>query len=283
MINPLLIKAIKKANQIRTRLGLDMFEPVNIFDACLDLDVTLRFVDINMEGMYISQNNGKNSTILLSNQRPLPRRCYTCAHELGHHVFGHGNSLDALHTDDSSSNNQDEFLVDAFAGALLMPIAGVQAEFSSRNWNPQDASPIQFYVIASVFGTGYSTLITHCKLNRLLSENEAKLLLKSTPAKILESLLGKNIINSYFKIIDSYFSKSIIDIEVSNYIFLPQTTKVEGSQLKEYKKTDIGSSYIAIKPGIVRATSEGKSYFIRIQNSGYVGLSENRHLENIID
>lgn len=284
MTNPLLIKAIKKADHIRSEVGLNMSEPLNIFDCCVKLGITVRFVDINMEGMYISHEDSSKSNILVSAQRPLPRRIYTCAHELGHHVFSHGTKIDAL-TDESSEVRKydaDEFLVDVFAGVLLMPVLGVQAEFIKRGWLLEDASPLQFYTISSVFGVGYQTLITHCKMNRLLSDSKVVSLLKLTPGKILESIVGASVGKSHFKIIDKYVLSSVIDLEVSNLIMLPLDIKVEGTHLEKVLTTTEGNTFVAKYSGITRAFSEdfSKSYFIRIQKIKYVGLVENRHLDN---
>jgi Zn-dependent peptidase ImmA (M78 family) len=280
-------KALLKADEIRIQLGLNMFQPINIFDSCISLGISVRFVDINMEGMYIRQKNETHPTILISNQRPLPRRCFTCAHELGHHVFNHGIKLDVLLDEEfhSSSNESDELLVDSFAGALLMPIAGIQAEFAKRNWSPQKASAIQFYTICSVFGTGYKTLIVHCRVNKIINEQKASDLLKSTPAKILKSFNQPGTQSAYFKVIDKDSQLSIIDLEVANYIILPLSVRIEGDHLIKYVETPIGTGYLAVKPGIVRAASPDGSIgsFIRIQKSGYIGLVENRHLENEID
>lgn len=280
-------KALLKADEVRMQLGLNMFQPLNIFDSCITLGLSVRFVDINMEGMYIRQKDETHPTILMSNQRPLPRRCFTCAHELGHHVFNHGIKLDVLMDEEfhSASNESDELLVDSFAGALLMPIAGIQAEFAKRNWSPQKASAIQFYTICSAFGTGYKTLIVHCRANKIITEQKASDLLKSTPAKILKSFSQPNTHNAYFKIIDSHSHLSTIDLEVANYIILPPSTRIEGDHLKKYIETPIGTVHIAVKPGIVRAASPDESIgsFIRVQNTGYIGLAENRHLENETD
>ncbi len=279
-------KGIMTADDIRAELELNMFQPVNIFDACIRLGVSVRFVDINMEGVYINQPGGVNSTILLSNRRPLPRRCFTCAHELGHHIFKHGSKIDALSNEDhKGSNEMEEYLVDSFAGALLMPIAGIQAEFKKRNWVISEASPIDFYTISCVFGTGYQTLVMNCKMNRLLNETKTFELLKFTPAKILKSIFTPSINTSYFKIIDRHSQLSLIDLEVSNYLILPPDIKIDGDHLKKYKESNIGTCYLAVKPGIVRAatTDSSSSYFIRIQNFQYIGLAENRHLETLID
>lgn len=285
-MNPLVVRALKKADQIRTKLERDIFEPVNIFDDCAKLGLTVRFIDVNMEGMYISQED-KNSTILLSNQRPLPRRCFTCAHELGHHVFGHGTKVDALTEEGNNfrSDDDEEFLVDVFAGALLMPIAGIQREFLKRNWSTQTASPMQFYTISNVFGTGYATLITHCRVNRLIDDAKAKELLKTTPAKLLKMMMGSDSLKSYFKIIDPHSESSLVDLEVSNYLFLSKDVEVTGNHLEKVQQTDTNLVYVARKPGIIRVatTDNNIAYFVRIQNSAYIGLAENRHLEDLKD
>lgn len=286
-MTPLFRDALLKADQVRMQLGLNMFQPINIFDACADLGLSVRFVDINMEGMYFKQKDGSHPTIFLSNQRPLPRRCYSCAHELGHHVFGHGTKLDALsdQTGRSDAYDDDELLVDSFAGALLMPVAGIEAAFTKRKWIANQLSPVDLYTVCSMFGIGYHTLIYHCRSNKVITEMKASSLLKVTPAKIFKSLFLSGTDNSHFKIIDNYSKLSVVDLEVSNYIILPPSVQIEGDHLQKKQVTTVGTGYLAIKPGIVRAASPDGSMgaFIRIQNFQYVGLAENRHLENTID
>lgn len=287
MIDPLIVKAIKKADQVRIQLGLDMIEPINIFDACIELGLTVRFIDVNMEGMFISQQNKLYPTILISNQRPLPRRYFTCAHELGHYIFEHGNRVDVLADEATKplSNNREEFLVDTFAGALLMPIEGIEAEFRKRGWDIKKVNPIQLCIICSTFNVGYATLIIHCRANKLITNEKANVLLKQEPAKILQSILGSDAPKSYFKIIDDCSSQSLIDLEVSNYLFLPQNIQIEGKHLMKYRETSVGTVYVAKHPGVIRVSSPDNSntYFVRIQSSGYEGLAEYRHLENIPD
>jgi len=282
-MNPIVMMALRKADEIRRHYKFDMYQPINIYDLCLQMDITVRFVEINMEGMYFVQSDGSCPQILISNKRPMPRRNYTCAHELGHHLFKHGSKIDSLTEARLNSKvyDKDEFLVDTFAGALLMPIVGVLSEFAKRNWNISSATPSQFYIISSVFGTGYQSLIVHCQKNNILSDLTAKLLLRQTSGKILQSILGSGIDNSHFKIIDSLNVSSVIDIETSNYIILPSTVNIEGNHLHKFKDLAMGTSYIAEQPGITRVLSASgdQNYFIRIQNSNYIGLAEYRHLE----
>ena len=286
-MNTLLVQAIKKAGQIRTKLKLDIFSPVNIFDACATLGVTVRFIDVSMEGMYVNQEGATSQTILISSLRPMARRVYTCAHELGHHIFGHGSKIDGLNEEVASSSvyDNDEYLVDAFAGAFLMPIAAIEAAFTKRNWKFQNASPVQFYTISSIFGTGYSTLITHCKANRLINKTKEIALLKQSPVKLLQHIIGTSVEKSHFKIIDNNTNSPVIDLEVGNYLILPPDVRIEGDHLYKLNSTEYGEVFIAEHAGIVRALSveSGTGSFIRVQNVGYIGLAENRHLENKVD
>ena len=139
---------------------LDHHNPICIYGLSHALGVTVRFNNINMEGMY---QRGTPPRIHLSARRPLSRRTYNCAHELGHHVFGHGSSIDELREDAKEHPWEDpkEFLADTFAGFVLMPIIGLRRAFALRNCKPEAATPIQMYLIACEFGVGYSTLITH--------------------------------------------------------------------------------------------------------------------------
>jgi Zn-dependent peptidase ImmA (M78 family) len=277
-------QALIEASKVRAELDYSMFQPINIFDTCKDLGVTVRFVDINMEGMYVEQESGKNPTILISNQRPFSRRCFTCAHELGHHRFGHGTRLDTIAEDQhQSAYNEEELLVDSFAGALLMPVAGIQAEFSKRNLNPNNATPVYFYSIASVFGVGYKTLLLHCRVNDLISRSKEASLSKFSPSKILENIVGPLSQKPHFKIFESHYSSTVIDVEVSNFLIMPHGTVIEGNHLEHYKETPSQIIYKALMPGIVRAydSYSRNGVFIRIQKKDYVGLAENRHLEII--
>ncbi len=194
-MNPLHQSAIKSAEKVRLKLGVNMFSPINIYDTCEALNVTVRIVPINMEGLYVQSDKKNNSTILLSNERPIPRRVFTCAHELGHHTYSHGSKIDALtHTNQyTPEQDEEELLVNSFAGYLLMPIAGVFSEFRKRRWNPQYSTPEQFYAISSTFGVGYNTLVYHCRANNIINFSKATELLKYSPKKIFVKEFSKEL------------------------------------------------------------------------------------------
>ena len=164
--------ALDKAVQVRDEAGFNDRVPICVYDLCRKHSLDVRFVDVNMEGMYVRKEPPE---ILLSSLRPLARRAFTCAHELGHHVFGHGSTIDELKDEaEKGGVNPEEFLVDSFAGHLLMPKIAVRKAFALRSWQETSASPEQIYAIACSLGVGYETLCTHMTFGlRLLSTERA--------------------------------------------------------------------------------------------------------------
>ncbi|WP_183560886.1 ImmA/IrrE family metallo-endopeptidase [Mucilaginibacter sp. SP1R1] len=286
-MNAIYEKAILAADEVRMQIGASIYEPVNIFDICDELGLNVLFVDISMEGLYVKQEGGSKNAILISCQRPFPRRVFTCAHELGHHSFSHGLKIDILEKspDPTEKRDIDEYLVDLFAGSLLMPIAGLQAEAAIRNLSWRRITPLSLYKLCSVFGTGYTTLITHARANNLIDDVTAASLDKYGPAKILSDIFGSDTKKAYFKIIDEHAQLKVIDLEVGNYLVLPQHIEIEGDHLQKFKNTAVGVGYTAVKPGIVRAASRDGNFatFIRIQRYRYAGLAKYRHLETPVE
>lgn len=275
--------AIRKASEVRIKLGINLFDPVNIYDICTILGINVRFVDINMEGLYV--NSGNSPEIFLSSLRPYPRRVFTCGHELGHHIYNHGLKIDILtETDEKSTiKDNDEILVDAFSAALLMPIGGITAAFSKRNLSFTSAKPIDFYLISSLFGVGYQTLVTHCRVNGLINEFRSIELLKFTPAKIFQNYFGKVENKSFFKIVDELTHIQPIDLEINNFLVLPSSFLVDNEYLEKKLESEVGIVYVAKKTGISSIHSlknNNINYFVRVQPQNYVGFAEYRHLEN---
>src|SRR5216683_49297 len=91
-------QALDKSIDVRTDAGLDVRGPVDVYALCERRGITVQFVPISMEGMY---KRGDPPHILLSALRPPGRRVFTCAHELGHDVFGHGFTIDQMFEEDS--------------------------------------------------------------------------------------------------------------------------------------------------------------------------------------
>ena len=175
----LVMKGMQASITARIDAGIDLKSPICIYGLCEKVGVTVRFNDINMEGMY---DRTPKPRIHISALRPLARRNFTCAHELGHHIFGHGSTIDELRDDQTKNTNRppNEILADAFAAFTLMPTLGLKEAFSRRGLKPNNASALDMYAIACNFGVGQSTLVNHLAFSLNLI----------TPVK--RTALGKN-------------------------------------------------------------------------------------------
>ena len=274
----LLDQAMRAASRVRQLIGTDQHSPLCIYEACKALGVSVRFNDIDMEGMY--QKSGKPQ-IHLSAKRPLVRRNYNCAHELGHHVFEHGSSIDQLsdRAGLNSRDNPEELLADTFAAHLLIPTIGLRGAFNRRNITPDSVTPLQMYTIACDFGVGYTTLITHMATGlRMISHEKAKELKRRTPKDIRYETLG-GIASHSLVIAGPNRNYTKIDAEVGTHILLPKGTVVETGNVIPLGHVKNGNLFLATEPGISNLVSKNWSAEIRISRHAFVGLAQFRHLE----
>ena len=276
---------MQAATAARASANVDQVGPVCIYELCDALGVVVRFNNINMEGMY---QRGLPPRIHLSARRPLPRRVYNCAHELGHHVLGHGSSIDELREDAKLQPWEDpkEFLADTFAGFVLMPIIGLRRAFSTRGWAPDTATPVQAFTIACEFGVGYSSLLTHLSAGvNMLPRSRATALGRVTPKNLRTKVLG-TLTPEPLILIDHFSSALTLDAEVGNLVVVPPDTEVIGGGLSFERNLALGRLYRAVKPGSVQARLSDKTISIRIspvqknEPVGYIGLARYRHLED---
>jgi Zn-dependent peptidase ImmA (M78 family) len=277
-------EAMQAAAATRAKAKLNQAGPICIYGLCETLGVAVRFNNINMEGMY---QRGRPPRIHLSARRPLPRRAYNCAHELGHHVFGHGSSIDELREDAKAQPWEDpkEFLADTFAGFILMPIIGLRRAFSVRGWTPETATPAQIFTIACEFGVGYGTLLTHLSAGvNMLSRGRTAALHRTTPKALRIDILGA-LTPEPLIVADRHRAAPILDAEVKTLLLLPAGTEATGGGLAFERDLAAGRLFRAVKPGIFQAGSGDWAVFVRVapvqknEPYGYVGLAQYRHLE----
>jgi Zn-dependent peptidase ImmA (M78 family) len=276
-------QALKAAMTVRSKGGLDQYSPACVYDLCERLGVTVRFVNINMEGMY---EKGAAPRIYLASQRPLARRAFSCAHELGHHVFKHGSSIDELKDRAMPFSWQDpnEFLADTFAGHLLMPTLGLRRAFAARDWSPPTSSPEQIYIIACDFGVGYNTLLTHLSIGAgMISSSYASQLRKISPKILRERLLGYPA-DQPLIVSDGVRLAPTIDIEVGSRLLVPLACTTTGAGLQLTDQLPDKRLFEAVTTGIFRIQcGDGWSAFVRVSRANYEGLARYRHLEEVDD
>jgi Zn-dependent peptidase ImmA (M78 family) len=274
-------RAMQEASSIRAKSKLNQYSPICIYGLCETLGVTVRFNNINMEGMY---QRGPQPRIHLSAHRPLPRRAYNCAHELGHHVFGHGSSIDELREDAKEHPWEDpkEFIADTFAGFTLMPIVGLRRSFAIRGWRPETVTALQVFTIACDFGVGYETLLTHLSAGvGMISWKQAEALKRTKPRVLRAGILGALTAEPLI-IADRHSVAPTLDTEVGMLLLLPPGTETTGGSLAYERDLTDGRLFRTVQPGIVRAVADGDIWatFIRVAPKAYVGLARYRHLED---
>ena len=284
------------AIRLRQDANLPLDRPIDVFGLCDRMGIPFRFVDINMEGMY---QRSPTPYIVLSALRPLGRRVFNCAHELGHHAFGHGMTIDALVKErlatppiqpgleaTNSNKSGEEFLVDAFAGFILMPALALRRAYSSRGVRAESATPEQHFAVACSFGVGYATLINHLAFGgRIITHQCAARLLRVPVATIRRRIVGAATAVRRLVVADAQWQLPTIDAEVGTHILLPANAIVTGDTLAHVDDTAAGRLTVAARPGVNRVVALGGAWaaFLRVSRFQYVGLGRYRHMDNTAD
>lgn len=275
-------QAVDAALDLRVSLGLDFRAPVSPYDICEQLGLSVRFVEVpSLEGLYIATGLRK-PTVFVSSLRPLGRRAFTCAHELGHHVFGDGSSLDEVGEEVGSKHRStEERRADSFAGHLLMPKLAVARSFTARGLKAEDADPIQVFTVACEFGVGYTTLVHHLALALdLVSQARMRTLLKVSVARIREEILGRAT-SEPLLVADMRCRATTLDAEAGNLILLPGNAVADTTGLDPVADGPDGRLYKATRQGIHRVSVPNADWavLLRVSRANYDGLARYRHLE----
>jgi Zn-dependent peptidase ImmA (M78 family) len=273
----LLREALQAAVQAREASGFDQFEPLDPYLAAQKLSVKVVFLTASMEGFYLKGPPGR---ILLSSSRPVARRNFTCAHELGHHWFGHGSTLDELKEDDrSEAQKPEEVLANGFASFLLMPTIGIRSAFARRGWKISSANAVQMFTVACEFGVGYRTLINHLHFSlREITSLHKTLLEKSSPIKIRQGLLSSDY--DSLVVADNETRTFALEVEVGAAVLLPKGSTVGGGALLHVSSPDEFELFKAMKRGVSKVSQSTPLYEVRVMPKLYEGAALNRFLED---
>ena len=277
--------AMRRALDMRRDLGIDAAAPVCVFDLAERLEIEMKFVqETSIDGYYVKAPHLKRPLIAVSAFRPPGRRAFTCAHELGHHAFNHGNRIDEYIEDGVKVvRDADERAADIFAGYLLMPKPAVQKAFQARGWSISDCTAEQAYIASGQLGTSYAGLINHlCWSLRLINPNRAKQLLKITPKKMRSEILGRECPgDTRVTVVDAYWNTVAIDIEAGDIIRLPRGSIIEGDCIRYIDEHEKGTLIEGVTPGIGRACLNNCNWsaFVRVSRRQYIGRGQFRHLE----
>jgi Zn-dependent peptidase ImmA (M78 family) len=270
-------QGIQAASDLRSRLDFDPFGPVDPHRAAQLLGVKVVYLRTSMEGFYCKMRPPK---ILLSSVRPVPRRAFTCAHELGHHIFGHGSTVDQLQEDGrADSDKPEEILANAFAAFFLMPSVGLRGAFARRGWACDSATPLQVYTVACQFGVGYRTLVSHLSYAlRDITVAHRKELERWTPQRIRRELLDEEY--DSFVVVDRENEAAFIDVEIGAAVILPLKCEVDGPALRHVRSLDTAELFVATRRGRATVTGTHASFEVRVMPKEYEGAAINRFLED---
>jgi Zn-dependent peptidase ImmA (M78 family) len=271
-------KAYTAAIQERRRAEIGPGSSICIFDLIYQFGIEVRFQNISsMEGLYY---NDGNPLILVSSCRPRGRMAFNCAHEYGHHVFGHGSRVDEVL--DSASKKQwdkDEFIADCFAGFLLMPKLAVCKAFTVRSWKVNECTPEQAFAVSGYMGVGYQSLLTHMHRSiKIISSSHFEQLNKLSP-KMLKSKLSDFEHTGEVILLDKYWGEKPVDLCIGDILIVPPQTVIEQTCMQLVKTETNGSIYRAISQGIDRAQNEAEKWasHIRVSRVHFEGLVQYRH------
>lgn len=278
------LRAIKKAIKLRQHAGIASDQPCNVYDLAEGLNVEVRFANLpSVEGVY---SPGK-PTIIVSSLRPPGRQAFTCAHELGHHLYGHGEQFDEIVEERATSRTHDpkEFEADCFASALLITKTSVMKALAVRGFSPKTLSADQVYWIASWLGVGYTTLVSNMNWGLdLLTKDQAEALLKIRLPQIRHSILGYEC-KDHLVVVDEAWTNVAIDVQVGDVVVLPSSVVVEGNVVSKFGHNSTQIIVRAEQPGVGRVSVAPSNWanFIRVSRKQFSGLARFRHLEETDD
>lgn len=279
----LALRAATRAYALRASAGIALDSPLCVYDVAEDRGVEVRFADVpSMEGIYYPSK----PAIVISSLRPPGRQAFTCAHELGHHIYGHGEQFDEL-VEDRGTRKYDskEFEADCFAGALLMPKTAVLRGLSARSIRLTQLCPKAAYRVASWLGVGYTTLIHHMGLAlNLIPRHEVESLTKVKLPAIRRELLSFEC-PSHLIVADEAWCCRPIDAGVSDVIKLPPDAQIEGAVADIVHRDDHQCVLRAVAPGIGRVFRPNISWahYLRVSPKEFSGMARFRHLEEVED
>jgi hypothetical protein len=223
--------------------------------------------------------------VLVSALRPPGRRAFNAAHELGHHVFGHGAQFDELVEERSTlrRNDPDEYVANCFAGELLMPKAAVSRAFAVRKLTAGSCCPEAVYVIATYFGVGFGTLVNHmCISLGLINRTRAEELLRNQPLDLRGRILGAECRNNLV-VADTNWVGRAIDLEVGDLVCAPPDVLFEGRCTEIVERNSARVVLRAVTTGIGRLAAGPWASFVRVSRKDYAGRAVYRFEEEVSD
>ena len=270
--------ALRAAIELRRRAKVPLEDPICVYVFAGTLDVEVRFVGgSSFAGMFAKGMDA----VFVPSERPAGRRAFTCAHELAHWRFGHGERVETLDFDRDDRDVPEEILANHFAGFLLMPNRALTAEAEARGIDFRSLTAHQAYRLACQLGVGYDTLIKHLRWSeRLIDQERMDQLQLRTPKDLRRELLGQDA-RGHLVIADRQWRKVAIDLEVGDHAIVPHGASLNGDSARLRRECQHGMVIEAVRPGISQTfDGEDWAHMVRVSRKQFVGRAAFRHLED---
>jgi Zn-dependent peptidase ImmA (M78 family) len=268
--------AAKKALRFRVEHGYQLDEPCNIYELIHKQRIDLQFVDVpSLEGMYLEEES--TNRICVCAHRPVGRQKFTAAHELGHHVLGHGSQIDAgFEIDHAVPDDLEERTADVFARYVLMPPRAVYAGFRGRGLDPTSARPEDFYRIGTWLGVGFVTLVYHMTFTlQVLSRAQCHMLEKVELRDIKRALAGAGTTFDVWQL-DKSWAGMMLHAQLGDFII----GVTSGQERKRLLMGSDGEHWIATTIGTSEyMLADGPSVTISVSRRNFAGFYDYRYLQ----
>lgn len=181
------------ASEVHAELGIDLDEPVDVFQAIKDAGIVLAFAPLgNASGFYFGASQRKG--VLLHSGHPRTRQRYTASHELGHHYFGHAaevdGDLEVALGKDRSQWPPHEKEAEAFAAWFLMPRRLMRRGLAELGLK-RAASPLDVYSLSLWLGTSYVATAYQLATTRLAEYGDVDSWARIPPRGLKIALAGE--------------------------------------------------------------------------------------------
>lgn len=269
---------------LRTRLKLNvpLGSAINPYWACESLGIEVRFVDVpSLEGIY---HRGERPLVLLSSCRPSGRKSATCGHELGHHLLGHGTSVDEIDFESmlSAWNDSKEYSADIFSAFFLMPRELIRGLLASLGVDCRTPKEEDIYTAAMLLDVSYAGFVTHTIRNLGLvgPESEQRLRRVRLP-DIRGRIAGASVRDGRLIDLLNCGAAREIRVETGDRVLAPRGAS--GTFVNSGTKEDVerGALWRLARPGTFRLDRpSGEPLVIKVRRTGFTGRAIFQFLED---
>lgn len=179
------------AAQAHDDLGVDPSRfPVDVYAAITTAGVKLMWQPLPRAfGLYLNPVRSRPG-ILLNNRVDLAVQRHTAAHELGHHLLGHGSRVDVdldPFTTTRRGWTDEEKAAEAFAVWFLMPRRALRSAMQALNLT-RLRDPEEVYQISLLLGTSYQSTARHLPNTRLCTPQQSRAWMAVPPGRLKKRL-----------------------------------------------------------------------------------------------